>query len=57
MWLSFGERGPIHQKFAGSFPGQARYLDCRFSPQLEGNRLMLLSHVNVSLSLPLFLCL
>ena len=32
-WLSWLGRRPIHQKVAGSIPGQGMYLGCEFDPQ------------------------
>ena len=32
-WLSWLVRRPIHQKVAGSIPGQGMYLGCEFDPQ------------------------
>ena len=48
----------VHRpKGAGSIPSQGPYPDCGSNPQLghigEGNQLLFLSHIGVSLPLPL----
>ena len=35
-WLSWLEPLPIHQKVAGSIPGQGAYLGCGFDPPIPG---------------------
>ena len=58
MWLRHLEHCPIYRKVVGLIPGQGTYLGFGFDPQSghiqEGNQLMFLSHISVSLfSLPL----
>ena len=54
-WLSWLERHPVEEKGAGLIPGQGTHLGRGFDP-CQGahgsNRLMLLSHISVSLLFP-----
>ena len=58
-WFSGWSVFPIHQKGCGFDSREGTYLGCRFKPQWrhvwEANRSMFLSHIDVSLSLPLSL--
>ena len=57
VWLSWLDCHPIHQQVGSLIPGQDAHLDCGFSPQLgciwEGNQLVFLSHIDVTLFLSL----
>ena len=52
-WFSCWECCPVHQKAAGSIPGQSTYLGFRFDPQGMYDRHPI--DVSLSLSLSLFL--
>ena len=58
-WLSLLEYSPLHQKAAGSIPGQGTYLSCRFdSPvrvHLGDNQSMFITLGILLLLLHLFL--
>ena len=52
-WLSWLERHPMHGNVVGSVPRQGTYPGGGFDPRLghvlEGNQLIFLSHINLSL--------